>query len=159
LSINNLWVELHMHSAEPGCKTNITTIKTHRLTPFNYDSQKGLFPIMKLSNIICSLAAMVSFTAAQRTFNLTAALAPGQLDRYRCLDTNSWIKRVPKCLQQCTINANLADGCAFDDFACHCINYQVYSDVCTCVASTALLQHIFLPKCCRSLSHVRSHHR
>jgi hypothetical protein len=43
--------------------------------------------------------------------------------------TERWIPNVPKCLRECTKKANELDGCAYDDFVCHCINYQKYSDV------------------------------
>lgn len=33
------------------------------------------------------------------------------------------------CLKDCQIAANKADGCAENDFACHCVNYNTYSDV------------------------------
>ena len=35
----------------------------------------------------------------------------------------------PECLRQCQRDANAADGCAYNDFACHCANYDVYSPV------------------------------
>jgi hypothetical protein len=34
------------------------------------------------------------------------------------------------CLKECQIAANKADGCAENDFACHCVNYNAYSNVC-----------------------------
>ena len=33
----------------------------------------------------------------------------------------------PECLRQCQRDANANDGCAYNDFACHCANYDVYS--------------------------------
>jgi hypothetical protein len=36
---------------------------------------------------------------------------------------------LPACLGQCETNANYKDGCQPDDFACHCVNYDVYSKV------------------------------
>jgi hypothetical protein len=36
---------------------------------------------------------------------------------------------LPTCLGQCETNANKKDGCEPDDFACHCVNYDVYSKV------------------------------
>jgi hypothetical protein len=33
------------------------------------------------------------------------------------------------CLKECQVAANKADGCAENDFACHCVNYNTYSDV------------------------------
>jgi hypothetical protein len=45
--------------------------------------------------------------------------------------TETWLSEfgIPECLKDCTRYANANDGCAYDDFACHNINYQVYSDV------------------------------
>lgn len=34
-----------------------------------------------------------------------------------------------KCLASCQAAANKADGCAENDFACHCVNYNNYSNV------------------------------
>ncbi|KAF1968887.1 hypothetical protein BU23DRAFT_478936 [Bimuria novae-zelandiae CBS 107.79] len=68
---------------------------------------------------------------AQRTYNVTSALAPGQLEKYSCLTTEKWLSNfgIPECLKECTRKANAQDGCAYDDFACHNINYQTYSDI------------------------------
>lgn len=42
------------------------------------------------------------------------------------------------CLKECQVAANKADGCAENDFACHCVNYNTYSDV-------RLLSHHYHP--------------
>ena len=36
---------------------------------------------------------------------------------------------LPSCLAECQTYANKHDGCAPNDFACHCVNYSVYSKV------------------------------
>jgi hypothetical protein len=45
---------------------------------------------------------------------------------------NAWL---PSCLHTCHAKANAADGCALEDYTCHCVNYQVYSDVSQCYIS------------------------
>ncbi|KAJ4299814.1 hypothetical protein N0V90_005060 [Kalmusia sp. IMI 367209] len=84
---------------------------------------------MKLS--VVALLSTVAFTTAQRTYNVTTALLPGQLHKYKCLTTERWLSEfnIPECLKECTKKANREDGCAYDDFACHSINYQAYSDI------------------------------
>ncbi|KAL5383171.1 hypothetical protein DPSP01_006146 [Paraphaeosphaeria sporulosa] len=84
---------------------------------------------MKFS--VAAILATAALTAAQRTYNVTSALAPGQLEKYKCLTTERWLKDfgIPECMHECTREANSKDGCAYDDFACHNINYQVYSDI------------------------------
>ena len=79
------------------------------------------------------VALAVAFNAAvgsaQLIYNITQALAPGEFEKYRCLSTAEWNKRIPECIRQCQIQANKQDGCAYDDFACHSVNYQVFSDI------------------------------
>ncbi|KAF2683287.1 hypothetical protein K458DRAFT_340235 [Lentithecium fluviatile CBS 122367] len=75
------------------------------------------------------LLAVFSLASAQRTYNITSALEDCNWDKYKCLTTATWLPQIPECLRNCTIEANQLDGCAYDDFACHCINYQKYSDV------------------------------
>jgi hypothetical protein len=45
--------------------------------------------------------------------------------------TEKWLSDfgIPECLKECTRQANREDGCAYNDFVCHSINYQAYSDV------------------------------
>ena len=38
-------------------------------------------------------------------------------------------KDTAQCLAKCQAAASKADGCAEDDFACHCVNYWAYSKV------------------------------
>ena len=38
-------------------------------------------------------------------------------------------KDTASCLKECQTKANKADGCAENDFACHCVNYNTYSNV------------------------------
>ncbi|KAF2120112.1 hypothetical protein BDV96DRAFT_485845 [Lophiotrema nucula] len=84
---------------------------------------------MRFSTTAAALFSLLTLTTAQRTFNITSALAPGQWKKYRCLSEDKLIKRLPACLTDCQKNADRSDGCAIDDFACHCINYNVYSDL------------------------------
>ncbi|KAF1961028.1 hypothetical protein CC80DRAFT_581016 [Byssothecium circinans] len=81
---------------------------------------------MKLT--VFSLLAAATLGSAQRTYNITAALNPTQFKKYKCLTTEDWLPKIPECLHDCTIEANKADGCAYDDFACHCANYEQYSN-------------------------------
>ena len=98
-------------------------------------------------------------------FNKTAAYAPGNFEKYKvrllskttqhipllpspstliittqCINTEDINKMFPECLRQCQRNANAADGCAYNDFACHCINYDVYSPVRTSLFSPPFLR-------------------
>ncbi|KAF2829180.1 hypothetical protein CC86DRAFT_345707 [Ophiobolus disseminans] len=75
---------------------------------------------------VLSLAAL---STAQYTYNLTQALTSGNFQKYQCLDNAKLSSWLPTCLHSCQAAANAADGCAPDDFACHCINYTVYSDL------------------------------
>ena len=36
---------------------------------------------------------------------------------------------LPECLHECHAKANKGDGCAVDDYACHCVNFEAYSKV------------------------------
>jgi hypothetical protein len=36
---------------------------------------------------------------------------------------------LPECLHECHAKANAADGCAVDDYVCHCVNFEAYSKV------------------------------
>lgn len=83
---------------------------------------------MKVTAIIS--AALVAATAsAQYTYNATQAFRPGQMDKYKCLTTDKFVSRLPACLKQCQLDAVAKDGCPRDDYACRCINSQVFSDV------------------------------
>ncbi|KAK3113718.1 hypothetical protein LTR53_008721 [Teratosphaeriaceae sp. CCFEE 6253] len=101
---------------------------------------------MKFAAIISTLVP--AFASAALTYNVTQALAPGEFNKYHCLTTAKWNKLMPDCIKQCQIQANKADGCAYDDFgrpdcvndnypfdgltyaaACHSVNYQVFSDI------------------------------
>ncbi|KAH3973569.1 hypothetical protein HBH69_224250 [Parastagonospora nodorum] len=68
-------------------------------------------------------------THAQHTYNITDAFQPGNFQKYHCADTakvNTWL---PSCLHECHIKANKNDGCAYDDLACHCVNYANYTSI------------------------------
>ncbi|KAH6621731.1 hypothetical protein C7974DRAFT_314852 [Boeremia exigua] len=86
---------------------------------------------MRFSILVVLSAA--SLATAQLTYNLTQALAPGNFKKYRCLDNDKLLALMPpvtaKCLKTCQIAANKGDGCAENDFACHCVNYNTYSDL------------------------------
>ncbi|OQO12440.1 hypothetical protein B0A48_03082 [Cryoendolithus antarcticus] len=84
---------------------------------------------MKFTSIVVALAAAFPAISEALIFNKTQAYATGNLEKYRCLDTLHWVKKLPTCLKQCQIDANLGDGCAYDDFACHCANYDSYSPI------------------------------
>ncbi|KAF2653689.1 hypothetical protein K491DRAFT_602452 [Lophiostoma macrostomum CBS 122681] len=84
---------------------------------------------MLQSTLLATFAAVVPFVAAQRTFNVTEAFAPGNWKKYHCIDTDAVVALLPTCLAECNYEANAADGCAYDDIACHCINYNVYSPI------------------------------
>lgn len=83
---------------------------------------------MKFAHSIALAAATVSLSEAL-TFNKTAAYAPGQYDKYKCIDTEGVNDMFPQCIRQCQRDVNRNDGCAYDDFACHCANYDVYAPV------------------------------
>jgi len=84
---------------------------------------------MKFSAITIALAATLPALSEALIFNKTQAYKPGNLEKYKCMDTQKFNKLVPKCLHQCQKQANKRDGCAYDDLACHCVNYDVYSPV------------------------------
>jgi hypothetical protein len=94
-----------------------------------------------------TLVSLFTLTTAQHTYNVTQAFQPGNFEKYQCMyasishpsfttsnsdpkstteKVNSWL---PPCLHACHHKANIADGCAYDDMACHCVNYAVYTDV------------------------------
>ncbi|KNG48427.1 hypothetical protein DDE82_002125 [Stemphylium lycopersici] len=78
------------------------------------------------------VAALLSTSAtasAQLTYNITQASASGNREKYCCLDNAKLSSQLPECLHECQVKANNADGCAPDDFVCHCVNYTVYSDL------------------------------
>ncbi|KAK3215899.1 hypothetical protein GRF29_8g1445855 [Pseudopithomyces chartarum] len=85
---------------------------------------------MKFS-VAALITTVVAIASAQRTYNRTTALAEGQLEKYKCLTTEKWLSNfgIPECLKECTRKANREDGCAYNDFVCHSINYQAYSDL------------------------------
>ncbi|KAG9190811.1 hypothetical protein G6011_08899 [Alternaria panax] len=76
---------------------------------------------------ITTLLSVAAAASAQYTFNITQAEKAGNMEKYKCLDNKKLSKWMPKCLHQCQEVANKKDGCAPDDFTCHCINYSVYS--------------------------------
>ncbi|KAI4696778.1 uncharacterized protein J4E88_000956 [Alternaria novae-zelandiae] len=76
---------------------------------------------------IATLLSVAAAASAQYTYNITQAEKAGNMEKYKCLDNKKLSKWMPKCLHQCQEKANHADGCAPDDFTCHCINYSVYS--------------------------------
>lgn len=78
---------------------------------------------------IIALAACGAVANATLTYNITQALQPGEFDKYHCLTTEGFAARLPACLQQCQRDAAKADGCAYDDYACHCVNYEPFSEV------------------------------
>ncbi|KAF2721198.1 hypothetical protein K431DRAFT_268991 [Polychaeton citri CBS 116435] len=75
--------------------------------------------------------AWCSIASAALTYNLTQANAPGNLKKYHCWNTLDVLARVPTCtcIWKAQKYANNHDGCAYDDYTCHCANYQVYSDI------------------------------
>lgn len=90
---------------------------------------------MKTGVSIALAAAFASLSQAL-IFNKTAAYAPGQYDKYKCINTEDINAMFPECLHQCQRDANANDGCAYNDFACHCANYDVYSPVRSCRSET-----------------------
>ena len=84
---------------------------------------------MKLGAITIALAATLPALTEALIYNKTQAYKRGNLKKYECMDTYRFNKMVPKCLHQCQKSANSRDGCAYDDLACHCANYDVYSPV------------------------------
>ncbi|KAI2482132.1 CFEM domain containing protein [Pyrenophora tritici-repentis] len=76
---------------------------------------------------ITAILSITAVASAQVTFNLTKAYKKGNWDKYHCLDAVKVKTWIPKCLHECQDKANRADGCAFNDYACHCINNSVYS--------------------------------
>ncbi|XPS95476.1 hypothetical protein M3J09_004766 [Ascochyta lentis] len=87
---------------------------------------------MRLSILALALTT-TSLATAQLTYNLTQALKPGNFAKYRCLDNDKLLALMPpttaQCLKKCQLAANKADGCAENDFACHCVNYTTYSNL------------------------------
>ncbi|KAK1058304.1 hypothetical protein LTR12_001513 [Friedmanniomyces endolithicus] len=95
---------------------------------------------MKFTTIVSVL--IPTFASATLTYNITEALAPGEFEKWHCLTTAKWNKMMPACIQQCQIQANKADGCAYDDFACHSVNYEVFAEIIEpCVFPPALGGH------------------
>ncbi|KAF2648917.1 hypothetical protein K491DRAFT_669801 [Lophiostoma macrostomum CBS 122681] len=85
---------------------------------------------MHFTTILTGVVALIAplATAAQvPAYNLTQALESGNWNKYHCMDTNRVVKLLPKCLTKCNYIANSKDGCAYDDIACHCVNYNKYS--------------------------------
>ncbi|KAF2647246.1 hypothetical protein K491DRAFT_723603 [Lophiostoma macrostomum CBS 122681] len=78
---------------------------------------------------IIAFFSLLSVATATRTFNITAALQPGNFDKYHCATTEQVVNLLPSCLASCQRNANANDGCAYDDIACHCVNYVKYSSL------------------------------
>ncbi|KAF2621941.1 hypothetical protein BU25DRAFT_219171 [Macroventuria anomochaeta] len=83
---------------------------------------------MRLSAIAVALSA-ATLASAELTFNITQALQPGNFAN----DNDKLLALMPpvtaKCLKSCQIAANKADGCAENDFTCHCVNYNTYSNL------------------------------
>ncbi|KAF2725866.1 hypothetical protein K431DRAFT_259611 [Polychaeton citri CBS 116435] len=82
---------------------------------------------MKLSLLI--VAALPALGRATLTFNVTSARELGKFEYYRCWKTEKLLEKIPSCIHSAQNEANSKDGCDYDDFACHCINYQVFSDI------------------------------
>ncbi|KAH7061987.1 hypothetical protein BKA63DRAFT_527211 [Paraphoma chrysanthemicola] len=78
---------------------------------------------------ISTLLAFSAVASAQLTYNITQAYVRGNWEKYRCLNNTKLSSWLPSCLHSCQDEANARDGCAPDDFACHCVNYSVYSDL------------------------------
>ncbi|KAF2127849.1 hypothetical protein P153DRAFT_295060 [Dothidotthia symphoricarpi CBS 119687] len=87
---------------------------------------------MRLSAIAVAFSA-ATLASAQLTYNLTQALQPGNFAKYHCLDNDKLMALMPpvtaQCLAECQLAANKGDGCAENDFACHCVNYYAYSSL------------------------------
>ncbi|KAF1349258.1 hypothetical protein EJ07DRAFT_160036 [Lizonia empirigonia] len=92
---------------------------------------------MRLSALAIAFSA-AALASAQLTFNITQALKPGNFAKYRCLLTRTsnndkLLALMPpvtaKCLANCQAAANKGDGCTENDFVCHCVNYNTYSDL------------------------------
>ncbi|KAK3638645.1 hypothetical protein LTR56_012951 [Elasticomyces elasticus] len=82
---------------------------------------------MQLTTVLVAIAAAFPALSSALIYNKTQAYQPGNLDKYRCMGTEGFNALVPECLHQCQRDANANDGCAYDDLACHCANYDVYS--------------------------------
>ncbi|KAK4556782.1 hypothetical protein LTR86_006353 [Recurvomyces mirabilis] len=82
-----------------------------------------------MQTITLALAAFSAIANAALTYNITQATQPGEFQKYHCLTTDEWNKRLPACVVPCQIKANQGDGCAYDDFACHSVSYQAFSDI------------------------------
>ncbi|CAG5182500.1 uncharacterized protein ALTATR162_LOCUS10191 [Alternaria atra] len=76
---------------------------------------------------IATLLSVAAAASAQYTYNITQAEKAGNMEKYKCLDNKKLSSWMPKCVHECQEYANKHDGCAFDDFTCHCINSSVYS--------------------------------
>lgn len=81
------------------------------------------------SAISLALVAAFSSMAQGLIFNKTAAYADGNYEKYKCITTEDVNDMFPECVRQCQRDANANDGCAYNDFACHCANYDVYAPV------------------------------
>ncbi|KAF1934522.1 hypothetical protein EJ02DRAFT_363516 [Clathrospora elynae] len=87
--------------------------------------------------LVCSGASSLD-----RNNNTTQACAKGNFAKYHCLDNAKLSTWLSMCLHECQAKANQADGCAPDDFACHYVNYHVYSGLIEhCAFPTALGGH------------------
>ncbi|EUC28446.1 hypothetical protein COCCADRAFT_109128 [Bipolaris zeicola 26-R-13] len=76
---------------------------------------------------IATLFSVLAAANAQLTFNITRASAPGNMAKYRCLNNNKLKGWLPSCIYECQVQASMLDGCAAEDFACHCVNHYKYS--------------------------------
>ncbi|OAL48136.1 hypothetical protein IQ07DRAFT_622658 [Pyrenochaeta sp. DS3sAY3a] len=83
---------------------------------------------MRISTIAV-ITSVSSLSTAQLTYNVTQAFQPGNWEKYNCIDNAKLSSWLPSCLHQCQADANKADGCAEDDFVCHCVNYTEYSNL------------------------------
>ena len=94
---------------------------------------------MKFTTVL--LAVLPALSMAQGpggglTYNVTAASKKGEFEKYKCLTTYKLLKMLPKCIHSAQKTASAQDICDYDDYACHCINYQQYSDVSSTLNST-----------------------
>ena len=84
---------------------------------------------MRTTAIATAFVSSLSPLCNALLVNKTNAYADGNLEKYKCIDTEGVNDMLPECLHQCQRDANSQDGCGYDDFACHCANYDTYSPV------------------------------
>ncbi|KAF1996331.1 hypothetical protein P154DRAFT_443600 [Amniculicola lignicola CBS 123094] len=81
---------------------------------------------MRVLYSVVTVLTGTTLASAQLTFNITQALQPGNLQKYKCLNNDRLAAEMPECIRQCQADG---DGCAVDGFAYHCVNCNVYSDL------------------------------